>query len=171
MGYMKQSITGNNNIQVGGDIKTEKIIHRTEVVYDKDIHISAEQALDIRDHIQKLASELSGNRNGFSLAYNSFYRHFKITSYKTLPKEQFDEAIEWLNKQIAINRNKLKKNNPEQWRKDMYKSIHARANQLGIDIHNLANDVFHPKKQIISLSELSDLRLKKLYQVVFSIPQ
>ena len=168
METIKQSIIGNNNIQVGGDIKTERIIHKIEVVYDNDVHISSEQALEIRDHIQKLASELSGNRNGFSLAYNTFYKHFKITSYKTLPKERFNEAIEWLNQQIAINRNKLKKNNPEQWRKDMYKSIHARANQLGIDIHGLANEVFKPKKQILSLSDLSDLRLKKLYQVVFS---
>lgn len=169
MESLKQSIIGNNNIQVGGDIRTERIIHKTEVVYDKNLHISSEQALDIRDHIQKLASELSDNRNGFSLAYNTFYKHFKITSYKTLPKEQFDEAIEWLNQQIAINRNKLKKINPEQWRKDMYKSIHARANELGIDIHSFANDVINPKSQISSLTELSDLRLKKLYQALFSI--
>ncbi|MBR4535983.1 MAG: ORF6C domain-containing protein [Bacteroidales bacterium] len=169
MTSVKQSISGNNNIQVGGDIKTERIIHRTEVVYDKDTHISSEQALSVREHIQKLASELSSQRNGFSLAYNTFYKHFKIPTYKVLPKERYDEAIEWINKQIAINRNKLKRINPDQWRKDMYKSIHARANELGIDIHDFANDVLNPKCLISSLTELSDLRLKKLYQALFGI--
>lgn len=169
MALIKQSITGNNNFQVGGDIKTEKIIHKTEVIYDKDLHISSEQALNIREHIQKLASELSAQRNGFSLAYNAFYKHFKIPSYKTLPKERYDEAIEWIDKQIAINRNKLKKINPDQWRKDMYKSIHARANELGIDIHDYANEVLNPKRLISSLTELSDLRLGKLYQALFGI--
>ena len=46
-----------------------------------------------------------------------------------MPKDKFTDAIMWLDKQIAINRPKLKNVNPEQWRKDMYKSLYARSNQ------------------------------------------
>ena len=82
-------------------------------------------------------------------------------------QDKYEEAVAWLKKIIAINRNKLKKNNPGQWRKDLYKSIHARANELNINIHDFANDILKIKKPITSLTELSDTRLKKLYEQLF----
>lgn len=159
-----QNIIGHNNIQVNGDyIQTRKIVQKKEIVYDKDYHITDEQALNIRNLIHKIAEETSD----YPGAYRILYNHFGITSYKTLPKEKYDEAISWLKKNIAINRNKLKKKNPEQWRKDMYKSIHAKANELGIDIHEYANSVLKLKNPIVSLTELSDARLRKLYEHIF----
>lgn len=168
MGKTQQTIIGNNNIQIAGDVKTEKIVHKTEVIYDKDLHITDEQAKTIQEKIHKIAQEKTNDPKAYAMSYGAFKKHFRVTSYKTLPKEKYDEAIEWLNKQIAMNRKGLRKNDPEQWRKDMYKSIHARANELNIDIHSYATDVLQTKKPIISLTELSDTRLKKLYEKLFN---
>ena len=169
MGKNQQTIIGNNNIQIAGDVKTEKVVYKTEVIYDKDLHITDEQAKIIKDRITKIAQEKSGSPYAYKDAYKSLYNKFGITSYKILPKEKYDEAIEWLNKQIAMNRKGLRKNDPEQWRKDMYKSIHTRANELSIEIHSFATSVLQSKKPITSLTELSDTRLKKLYEKLFSI--
>lgn len=169
MDKTQQTIIGNNNIQVAGDIKTERIIYRTEVIYDKNIHITDEQASIIQDKIRKIALERKNDPLAFPHSQNAFKRHFKITSYKTLPKEKYDEAIIWLNKQIAMNRKTLRKNNPEQWRKDMYKSIHTRARELSIDIHNYATEVLSTKAPVLSLTELSDTRLQKLYNKLYSL--
>ena len=49
----------------------------------------------------------------------------------------------------------------------MYKSIHAKANELGINIHEYANSVLKLKNPIVSLTELSDVRLRKLYEHIF----
>lgn len=168
MSNIEQNISGNNNIQVAGDLKTEKIVHRTNIIYDKEQYITEEQAYNIQEQIKMLATELP-NKNSYGFAYNMLYKQFKITSYKMLPRDRYEDAMNWLHKQIAINRNKLKKHDPEKWRKEMYKSIHARSNELGIDVHSFATTVLNIKKPVSSLTELSDLRLKKLYTALFSI--
>lgn len=169
MANNNQSIVGNNNIQIAGDIKTEKIIRKTEVIYDEKLHITEEQAKNIRDKIQKIAEEKYNNSRAFSQAYNSLYNRFKITSYKLLPKDKYDEAIEWLNKQIAINRKSLKKIDHDRWRKDLYKAIHAKSREFNIEIHSYATIVLKLKAPIDSLTELSDARLKRLYNHLFGL--
>lgn len=170
---INQDINGNNNIQVAGDyIKTEKIVRTTQVVHNPDEHITDAQAKEVRDKIMKLAEEMSGDKkyspSPYKAAYKALYNKYKITKYTLLPKDKYEDAMKWLDKQIAIYRPKLKNVDREQYRKDMYKSIHARANQLHIDIHEFAETALELKKPISSLKELSDTRLKKLYSKLFS---
>lgn len=172
----KQQIEGNNNIQIGvhhGDIiHTEKVIRKTEVIHDSNTHISDAQAKEIRDRVKKIAEEKAGERRytsaPYGLVYATLYNRYGITKYTLLPKDKYEDAIKWLDKQIAIYRPKLKHVDPEQYRKDMYKSIHAKANQLNINIHEFATTALGLKKPISSLKELSDTRLKKLYTKLFS---
>ncbi|EOA54211.1 hypothetical protein HMPREF1214_04175 [Bacteroides sp. HPS0048] len=170
---INQDINGNNNIQVAGDyIKTEKVVKTTQVIHNPDEHITDAQAKEIRDKVKKVAEEMAGERkyssSPYGAVYTALYNRYKITKYTLLPKDKYEDAIKWLDKQIAIYRPKLKNVDPEQYRKDMYKSIHARANQLHINIHEYAANVLELKKPISSLKELSDTRLKKVYTKLFS---
>lgn len=170
---INQDINGNNNIQVAGDyIRTEKIVRTTQVIHNPDEHITDAQAKEIRDKVQKIAEEKAGEKKysspPYGAVYNTLYNRYNITKYTLLPKDKYEDAIKWLDKQIAIYRPKLKNVDPEQYRKEMYKSIHARANQLHIDIHEFAETALGLKKPISSLKELSDTRLKKLYNKLFS---
>ena len=167
----EQQIIGNNNIQVGGDyITTNKVVKKTEIIYDKDVHITDAQAKEIRDKVHKIAESRSGeSRYSYGQAFKSLYDKFHITKYELLPIGRYEEAIKWLDKQIAINRPKLRNVNNEQFRKDMYKAIHARARQLGVDIHEFATNALSLKSSLKSLSDLSDMRLKQLYTKIFSI--
>lgn len=169
MKEIKQAISGNSNIQIAGDVVLRPTIKKvSQVSPDSDIHISDAQAKHIRDLVLKIAESLP-QKYAYSNAYKGLYDKFNITSYKLLPKELYEDAVVWLGKQIAINRVGLKKNNLEQYRKDLYKSIHARANQLHIDIHELATRYLGTNKPVASLTELSDRRLAKLYQHLYSL--
>jgi hypothetical protein len=172
MEKINQRITGNNNIQVGGDyISTNRLIKKTEVIHDSDMYITDSQAKEIRDRIHKIAESRAGENKfknaPYGQVFNSLYNRYSITKYTLLPKEKFDDAIKWLNKQVAIYRPKLKKIDNEQYRKDMYKAINAKANQIGVEVHDFANEKLGLKKPITSLKELSDARLGKLHAKLF----
>jgi hypothetical protein len=164
-------IVGNNNIRVYGNyINTDRISQNTKVMHDPDKHITNAQAKEIRDRVQKIAESRSReSKYSFPRAYIALHNRYNITSYELLSKDQYEDAIKWLDKQIAIYRPKLKKVDNEQYRKDMYKSIHARANQLNVNIHEFASSALELKNPISSLTELSDTRLKKLYRKLYSI--
>lgn len=179
---INQSIKGNNSIQIGINqgtiIKTEKITRRNEIKINPDIHISELQAKQIKDLIDKIVdiNFLAGKKPKSKLypeTWNSLYSHFNITSYKAMPKELFDEVMNWLNKQIAyIHRPKLRKGNNDEWRKQLYGAIYAKSqNELKFtkeELYKFACEKLEIKKQITSLTDLSDTRLKKLYQLIFS---
>ncbi len=168
MGSNKQSIKGNNNTQVAGDyIKTEKIVKKTEIIYDKNEYISDSQAKEIRDYVLDIAQRTKSYRK----EYNALYDKFKITSYKLLPKDKFDEAIKFLKRRKAIYRPKLRKIDESKLRKEYYAGIYARAKQLNMnkeDILNFAITSLDIKTEITSLKQLSNTRLKKLHKKIFS---
>ena len=173
---IKQKISGNNNIQIAGDlsIKIERIIQKSEVVYDQDEHITDAQAVEIKNRVTKIAQSRAGetkfnNKPPFGLVYATLYEKYKITKYTLLKKDQYEDAIKWLDKQIAIYRPKLKNIDEEQYRKDMFKSLNTRANQLGINIYEYAEWVLSLKTPITSLKELSNTRLEKLKSRLFSV--
>lgn len=173
MNDVHQQINGNNNTQVAGDyISTNKIVHKTEVLHDPDLHVTDEQAKTLRDKVYKITEARFGekrfNKPPYGVVYNSLYDRYKITSYKLLPREKFDDAIKWLDKQIAIYRPKLRNIDVDQYRKDMYKAINARANQLGINVHEFATQALELKDPVVSLKSLSNNRLKDLHKKLFS---
>lgn len=138
MNKLEQDITGNRNIQIGinnGDIVyTNRIIKKVEVVYDPDLHISSIQAKILREKINEVVElraivEQKEKSTIYKKVYGELYNHFNIESYKSLPKEQFDEAVKWLSQQNAYRyRPKLRKIDNDEYRKQLYKAIHAKAN-------------------------------------------
>lgn len=177
-----QKIKGNNNIQVGGSfhgdvIKTNKIINKTIIKHSEDKHITDSQAKQILDRIQEIGKSMSQkesitNRTAYSREHIAFKNKFKITSYKLLPKEKFEEAIKWLQQRMRYTGHKVdRRANKPAARNRNYRGIYTRGRQLGMskeDIFFFAKQSLNLKTSINSLSELSDTRLEKLYQKIFS---
>lgn len=178
MKKLSQKIKGNNNIQVAGDyIKTEKINPpKINVIHNPEQHINSEQALKIRDKIDEivsmLASDGSSKATHYKKEYRALYNAFGIHKYDVLPKDRFDEAMKWFQKRIAFHgRKTLRKTDTSEWRKQLYTAINARARELGMnkeDIYVFAEKSLDLKKPLLSLKDLSDTRLKKLYTKIFS---
>jgi hypothetical protein len=172
-----QEIAGNNNIQVAGDlIRTEKVVRKVLATPDYSIHISDAQAKQIKNKIDTIVSSSVQDKDEQPKAYRDIYarlkKEFNATSYKFIPKEKFDVVITYLNRLNAYKyRNKARRTNNDSYRSQMYAAIHARARNIGMSneqLYMFINEVLLPSKQITSMRELSDTRLKKIYQKIFS---
>lgn len=172
------SIKGNNNVKnviVGGDyINTNKVIRKTEVVYDKDEYISVAQAREIQEKVSELATSVEKGKQAkeFQRIYGLLKSKFKVPRYDLIAKEQFDDAMKFLSKLNASTyRKELRSTDNEEWKKKMRSSIRAKANQLGMsreEFYEYVERVLELKNTISSITELSDTRLKKLYDKIFS---
>ena len=87
-----------------------------------------------------------------------------------MPKDKFEEAMTWLQKEIAASRKVLKESDPEEWRKAHYKAINARGRQMGMDREALliyASQILSLSNPLFSLKYLNDDLLQKLYNYMF----
>lgn len=182
MKKIEQNITGNDNVQVG--VNNGKIVNATantirnviEVIHDPNTHITANQAYEIKQKITDIATMVSTNQSeknsAFKREYSAFYKQFKIPKYNLLPAEQFDEAIKWLVKRTAYHGKKnLRHGNTDEWRKKQYTAIYARIKQLNmtkLDLLIVAEQKLALKKPLVSIKDLSDTRLQKLYNFIIS---
>ncbi len=174
----EQNITGNNNIQVaqGNVIQTKNVKVVTEVLHDKSEHITDSQAFEIKEKITEIVTMVATNKGDmsklFAKEYGTFKRQFKVTKYSLLPKNKFDEAIQWLNKRIAYyGKKNLRHGDNEQWRKKQYTAIYARLKQLQMsrdDLLLFAEQKLELKTPLSSIKDLSDTRLQKLYNKIVS---
>ncbi|MDO4224761.1 MAG: ORF6C domain-containing protein [Bergeyella zoohelcum] len=181
MDNINQNSKGNNNVLVavnnGEIIKTEKIIKKVEVIYNEESYITPAQALEIKNKVTEIGSALAlkdktTNRKAYGSVYRALYNKFQIPRYDLLPKDKFNEALEWLRKEYAIKAMPvLRKEDEETWRKEKYKAINTRYSQLGMtkeEFYIFANEVLGLKKHFSSMKELSKTSLEKLYKKTFS---
>jgi len=171
-----QQITGNNNIQVGGDLtininESKPKLTRVNFTPDYNVHISEAEAKAIYDKIHKLA-ELANDAKYNKILFGKLNSHFEIATYRALPKESFNDAIQYLDI-IAHTRIHpiARKNNKQAWRNSNYKAIHAKARELGWDNNELyqrINQRLGHKQQYTSMTEMSDTSLNQVYQYIMS---
>ncbi|HRR07341.1 MAG TPA: ORF6C domain-containing protein, partial [Rhodothermales bacterium] len=165
----------------GKIINTDKVTNVTEVVYQPELHITDQEAKLIKDKIEEIVDindkagkfkTAKSKSSFFATTWQEFKNRFGVTKYTLIPKDKYQECLDWLQEQIArVHRPKLRKNNNEEWKKQNYGAIYAKSKQIGMekqDLYNFAYEKLELKEPINSLKELSDVRLKKLYQILFS---
>ena len=183
---IKQSAKGKRVQQIGQNfgriINTEKVQNVTEVLYDKESHISDQQAKQIKDKVDEIVSihdkagkfKTSDNKGKFyAVTWSSIKNRYGVTKYTLLRKEDFEDCMKWLQTQIAsIHRPILRKHNNSEWKNSMYSSIYAKSrsewNMDKQELYQFAYEKLKLKEPINSLKDLSDVRLKKLYKELFS---
>lgn len=180
-GKISQIAKGKNIQQIGQNfgkiINTSKIQNVTEVKYNPTEHITDSQAKLIKDKVDEIVriNESTGKISTAKLymqTWLSIKNKFNVTKYTLLPKEKFEECMTWLQAQIAYNhRPKLRKANNPEWKKQIYTAIYSKIRNKKMskqDLYDYAYEKLNLKKPISSLKDLSDTRLKKLYQYLFS---
>ena len=183
---IKQQAKGKRVQQIGQNfgriINTERVQNVTEVLYDKDTHITDEQAKFIKDKVDEIVNIndqagkfKSGNSKGkfYAFIWSGIKNRYSITKYTLLKKDDFDDCIKWLQSQIASkHRPILRKHNNSVWKTSMYSSIYAKSrsdwNMNKEALYDFAYHKLNLKKPINSLKDLSDVNLKKLYNSLFS---
>jgi len=168
------NIVGDGNILAGGDvnINTRKTV-RHEFRPGPE-HISEATAKKIQDLVANLVGKEEAGGMKRSQAFAKWYgllkNRYNVTTYKAIPAHLGDEAISWLRQQSAIKRSKIRRNDTSKWRKELYTSIWARANELGMskgEVYALVADRLG--KRVTSLTKLGERSLKKLYHIIMSL--
>lgn len=81
----------------------EQRLEQLEERFDTGGTVSEGQASQISQAVKAVAMQLSKQtgRNEYGGVYGELYRRFEITSYKLLPANRFDEAMDFLNQWYA----------------------------------------------------------------------
>lgn len=164
------NIHGDKNIIAGGDINiVRKQVIKNEIKYDPKKHISSKDAKAISDLIKRLVKAEESAGMPRSQAYAKWYGRlknlFNVNSYKEIPKESADYAINWLKQQIAIERPKLKIRNRDEWKKQLYRAIYAKCSEIGwckADLYQYVSNKL--KRKIVGLKQLKNHELEWLYE-------
>jgi len=161
-----------NVIAAAGNVNiATKHVTRTEFTPD-DRHLSPEQALKIQDLVKELAemdvAAGKGEAKSFQTWWSYLKNTFKVTTYKEIPRERFDEAVSLLQQAKGMNLPKIRRKDNELWRKQHYRSIFGTAKKgMGWSdeqIHDFAS--LKLGKAVTSLSEVGERDLAKLARLI-----
>jgi len=166
-----QTIKGDNNTQVAGDYVENKKVIQKNIVQPDLRHVDEATAFEIKRLVDSLAEidVLAGRPDSHSGWYSRLYRRYKVTSYKLIPVEYGDDAIQWLRQQVPQQRSKIRRKAPAVWQKQLFTSIWTKAGRLGLakqDVYDLAFRRLKLKEPITSLKDLGEQKLKKFYDII-----
>ena len=162
-------ITGEGNtVQVAGrDLITATRVIRRSAITPDERHLSAAQQASLRGLSAALAQRLAGEegRPNFAAVHRMLQRRFAVTSYLLIPAACHHEAVDFLRRQCAMHRSRLRHRNPSAYQGDLLRAIHARREVLGWDktqLHRFALEKLALKRPLASLKELGPIQLKSL---------
>lgn len=170
---------GNKNLQIIGASNVEFNQNTTKVIRNSvnrtDEHITEQQSHTLKRLIDEIVEiVVSTSRTGatkskyYPLWWTKLNNRYRVTMYKLIPKEKYEDAESWLHQQIAILRPKLRRNNNDEWKNQHYKAIYAKANSLNLskeELYRVAMDKLE-LENITSLKDLNDRQLKKFYEKI-----
>jgi len=171
-----QMVSGKGNMVAGRDlnIHTERLVRKTVVQTDPGgKHISNTTARKIqelvKEYIDIYTTAGKDAQRAAQRIWSSLKNEFNVTSYKEIPTQDSDRAIQWLQAQVAMARPKIRRKAPDKWKESLYKPIYARASELGVSKDNLyllTQERLALRKPIRSLKELTQRDLQRLHHVM-----
>lgn len=167
----KQTIVGDQNIQVGGDLNVFNKPPVIETVLQRrEGSVSPKEARQIQLWIEELAEGTMGmNRNrAFGMWWNRFKRRFEVEKYEELPSQSMDEAQAWFRQQRAIQTRGLKTKAPDEWRQKRIGAIKAAMAGMGATKESYYPELarrLRMKKPFISLKDLTKRDLDRVYRL------
>lgn len=161
-----------NRVQVAGHdlITTERIVRRNTITPD-DRHLTVEQRDRVRGLLSELAARLGGRneRGGIAAAHAMLQRRFQVTSYLLIPRQRYEEVLNFLRQQRAIHRSRLRHRDPVAYANDLYRAIFAGARELGWSgdhVYRFATEKLGLKAAVTSLKALGPIQLKRLAELI-----
>lgn len=169
---MSKKIKGNNNTIIKGDKNTvmqSPVFNMNPRIVNKldkpSNSINEEQAHNIKRLIDEIVKT---TKLPYPAVWRKFKDYVKVTEYKALPKEKYQEAIGYLTKWRAATTKNLKTSDTETYRKSKYTAIYARLKNLGITKEQFAVSL-EKQYAVTSLKELSVSDLEQVYISVMNI--
>jgi hypothetical protein len=125
----------------------------------------------VKEYLDILIAAGKNPQRAAQQMWSGLKSEFNVTSYKEIPLQDSDAAIQWLYTKIAMARPKVRRKDPEKWRQSFYKPIYARAGELGLqkeELYAFAADRLSLKIPIGSLKDLTQQNLEKLHRIMIA---
>jgi hypothetical protein len=167
-----QSITGDNNIQAGRDVKIfTKTPREKKVIARKEGGVSAAELKQIKDWIEELAEgEIDiPRKQAFGKWGQIFLNTFNLDKREELLSAQMPDVKRWFIQQRAIQTGSQKGKAPEIWQNKRIIAIKAAMRQMGVTNESYYPDVaqrLRMKKPFESLKNLTKRDLERVYTLV-----
>lgn len=168
-----QQVTGNNNIQAGGDvhIRTERLLTRPRVTVVPGYGVVSEEQkarlIELCNQWVATNSAVRRSKLSYAAARGALNRQARVTSYHLIAAERFVELERWLLNQIArINAMPSAAARSPEWRASRITAIQARCTEKGLQDWRHTYMLEHFRAN--SMTELSDGDLQHLYRAVFA---
>lgn len=163
-----QSIHGNGNVQVGGNLNmfTKPPVLKT-VVERRQGAVSSAEARQLQAWIEELSESTVGatRKRAYGMWWQRFKNRFKVEKYEQLMSTAMPEVEEWVVTQRAIQKRGLKAKLPDDWRKERIISIKAAMRQMVRGKEDYYPEVAQRLKIKGSFTSLNDLSKKDLERV------
>lgn len=157
-----------NQVNVAGrDLTVTSRVVRRNVITPDDRHLAREQRSRLRSLIHDLAARLGGTANEPNLpaVHAMLQRRFDVPSYLLIPRERYPEALAYLQHELVIRRSILRRRDPGKFRLELFRSIYARAGELGWSrekLYRFAAERLELRSSITSLKQLTPDQLRSL---------
>ncbi len=167
---IKDNIIGDNNTQIKTDklIVTQKVINKRQSPPRDETNITEEQSFIIKQLIDEIVDAIYNSKKTkkdkkyiYPEVWKFFKAKFKITEYKKLNINDFDNAVKYLKQQkaIYIGKPKYAKEKNSEFKKEMYKAIHTLVNELEWS-NDKYREYLHNNYGVLSSKDLDDKKLK-----------
>lgn len=127
---VSQSINGDKNIQIGGDIHINSHIKRVTQYSPGPDDITGEQANDLKDKVNEivdLEQKTKKKPKTYGAVWNALNRKMGVTYYREIKKDQFEQAMLYLSQWAGRLKRGLKRTDEDDWRKETQRAIFAAA--------------------------------------------
>lgn len=170
-------VTGTRNqVNVaGGDLTVTSRLVQRNVITPDDRHLAREQRTRLRTLIHDLAARLGGNGGepNPAAAHAMLQRRFDVPSYLLIPRERYGEALAYLRQQLVVRRSVLLRRDPGRFRQEVFRSIYARATELGWSreaLFRFASKGGDSARLLTSLKHLDTSQLRNLADRIHRVP-
>lgn len=157
-----------NQVNVAGrDLTVTSRMVRRNVITPDDRHLAREQRSRLRTLIHDLAARLggTGSEPNLPVVHAMLQRRFDVPSYLLIPRERYPEALAYLQHELVIRRSILRRRDPGKFRQELFRSIYARAGELGWSrekFYRFAAEGLAVPSTVTSLKQLTPDQLRSL---------
>lgn len=166
-----------NQVNVAGrDLTVTSRVVRRNVITPDDRHLAREQRSRLRNLIHDLAARLgnAGREPNLPAVHAMLQRRFDVPSYLLIPRERYPEALAYLQRELVIRRSILRRRDPGKFRHELFRSIYARAGELGWSrekLYRFATERLALQSSITSLKRLTTGQLRSVADRLRRLPE
>ncbi|MGE4319643.1 MAG: helix-turn-helix domain-containing protein [Deferribacterales bacterium] len=163
--------TGNITSLHNGDVYNNTVVRRTVKYTYVEGDLTEKQGAELKKIVDTIVENEKLYKQkpaSHAAVWKALNRKFKVTMYRKIPTERFDEAKLYLQQWNGRIKRNAPKNNDE-YRKSRYRDIFAIAkNELGWSKHNVDDFIFD-KFEKESIRDLTSKELETLYNTVHQL--